>query len=153
MMSNNNPHEVMSLRKRLISIADFLAAFSVPGFTFGAWSDLKEIFPEYHFSPTADAFIQAAYEAGWVSPEVDWVEWTETPEFRLLFTDPVELATASPHQLACLLTSLIRKERFCTGTLAGAFTDGLLTRILQRATALLDELPSDKKTHDTGGQP
>jgi hypothetical protein len=39
-----------------------------------------------------------------------------------------------------LLTTLIRQERFCQGSLEVAYDSGLLTGILQRAASMLDEM-------------
>jgi hypothetical protein len=47
---------------------------------------------------------------------------------------------ASPDDLARLLTAIVRSDRFVEGSLVGAFESGLLTRIAQRAAALLAEM-------------
>jgi hypothetical protein len=56
------------------------------------------------------------------------------------------LAKATPEQLAKLLTVCIRQDRFAEGTLLVAFEAGLLTRILQRAKAILAEIESSTET-------
>ena len=58
------------------------------------------------------------------------------------------MASASPEQLAHLLTRLVRQDRFSDGTLARAYTDGLLTRIVRRVARLLQELESVAQTMD-----
>ena len=64
------------------------------------------------------------------------MSWANTPEAQSLRTDSEALNRATPEQLSRLLTSLIRGERFCDGTLNEAFESGLLAGILRRASAL-----------------
>jgi hypothetical protein len=49
------------------------------------------------------------------------------------------LAKATPDQLAHLLTTIIRQDRFCEGELDVAFKSRLLTRIVRRAAELAKE--------------
>jgi Family of unknown function (DUF6508) len=70
----------------------------------------------------------------------DWPQWKGTAEAKQLRDDPDVLARATPEQLAKLLTVCIRQDRFSEGTLQAAFETGLLTRILQRAKAILAEI-------------
>src|SRR5438552_1870522 len=92
-------------------------------------------------APEADAFVQAAYDFGWVEREkFDWPKWKDTGEAKQLRDDSVALAKATPEQLAKLLTVCIRQDRFAEGTLQAAFETGLLTRILQRAKAILTDI-------------
>jgi hypothetical protein len=86
-----------------------------------------------------DEFVQAAYQYEWVSGDVNWVEWKQTPEAEKLRDEPDVLSQASEHDLVCLLTTCIRQERFCEGSLESTYESGLLTGILQRADALLNE--------------
>ena len=93
--------------------------------------------PTSSLSPEAKAFNTMFYQEGWVLDGFGWPEWTQTDEFKDLFSKPEALAKASAHQLAKLLTALARKERFCEGTMASACADGLLAGITQRAGMLM----------------
>ena len=53
--------------------------------------------------------------------------------------DPCNIATASPDQMAKVLTVVIRGERFSAGTLTAAFESGLLLAVVRRAETLLNE--------------
>lgn len=86
-----------------------------------------------------DEFVQVAYQYEWVSSDVNWGEWKQTPEAQGLRDDPDVLSQASEHDLICLLTTCIRQERFCEGALELAYESGLLTGILQRAASLLSD--------------
>jgi len=99
------------------------------------------VWPHASFSAEAYAFIQAAYDFGWVEWEkFDWPKWKGTMEAIQLRDNPDALGKATPEQLAKLLTVCIRQDRFAEGTLQAAFETGLLTRILKRARAILTEI-------------
>ena len=93
--------------------------------------------PFSSLSPEAKAFNKMIYQEGLIIDGFDWPEWAQTDEFKDLFSKPEALAKASVDQLAMLLTALLRKERFCEGTIASACSDGLLAGITQRAGMLL----------------
>jgi hypothetical protein len=130
---------------KLRAIAVFLPAFEAPGFRFGEWVTPQSTrqgqvgAPYFVPSETADKFAAAAYAAGWILSGFDWSRWQQTPEGRRLLSENTTLAQASPEQLARLLTTIIRKEKFAEGSLEAAFKSGLLMRILQRAAVLLAE--------------
>jgi hypothetical protein len=52
-------------------------------------------------------------------------------------SDPRALARATPEQLFCLITALIRQDRFSGGTLLNAFRRGLILGIVRRAAVIL----------------
>ena len=120
-----NSQSELSLVKKLTAIATFLPAFQ----------------EEKSLSSLAQ-FVDAAYANNWVSGDINWGAWMKTDEAKKLRDDPTALAKASDYDLACLLTTLIRQDRFCEGSLEGAYDSGLLTGILQRAASMLDEMTS-----------
>ena len=67
----------------------------------------------------------------------DWMTWMQGDEGQALRDRPDALATATPEQLARLVTAIIRSDQFVEGSIVGAFESGLLTRIAKRAAALL----------------
>lgn len=120
-----NSQSELSLVKKLTAIAAFLPAFQ-----------------EGKGLSSLDQFVDAAYANNWVSGNINWGQWMKTDEAKKLRDDPTALAKASEHDLTCLLTTLIRQDRFCRGSLEGAVDSGLLTKILQRAASMLDEMTS-----------
>jgi hypothetical protein len=132
------------LRERLKALAGFLPAFEEPGFQFGTWQGGKQkepgVFsmPYFAQSETAASFVRMAYEQGWMQTDFSWPSWMKTEEAIALRDDPDALATASPEQLAKLLTVLIRQDRFVEGGLNSAFEAGLLTAIARRAEELVN---------------
>jgi hypothetical protein len=131
-------------RDQLLALARFAPIFSAPDFRFTlaeqASSDGAHVFggPGGSLSPGALAFIECAYESGWVKP-FDWADWLQTPEAQNLANNPEVIAAATHDQLAKVLTVVIRQDRFDDGALQSASDMGLLTAIVQRAGALLEE--------------
>jgi len=127
----------MTMHQRLVSLAAFLPVFTAPGFEFGRWpeTDRASPFIPFDFSPQAEELLDACYHSGWIQV-FDWMSWVGSSEAQSLRTDLGGLNKATPEQLSRLLTSLIRGERFCDGTLDSAFRSGLLVGILRRASAL-----------------
>ena len=134
------------LVERLRGIVAFLPSFQAPDFKFGYWTQPPSeqpgvmILPYFSLSEVAGSFEQNAYDLGWVMRDFDWATWKQTHEAKSLRDDAEVLARATPEQLARLLTICIRQDRFCEGTLEGAFESGLLTRILERAAVILREM-------------
>jgi hypothetical protein len=92
--------------------------------------------PYFQLGDGASAFVQAAYDLGWVKM-FNWSDWMETPEGKELVGNPRRVAAATPAQLAKLLTVYIRGDRFNEGLLDHAYKIGMLTAIVLRAEALL----------------
>ena len=134
--------EIEFSKDQIRALADFWPVFANPQFVYEVRDEVKEkkgviTMPSSSLSPEAKAFNKMIYQEGWVLDGLDWPEWAQTDEFKDLFSKPEALAKASADQLAKLLTALVRKERFCEGTMASACSDGLLARITQRANILI----------------
>jgi len=129
------------LRDQLAGLAAFLPVLQAPEFEFGRWgggektADGAITMPYFMPSHEAAAFVQAAYDLGWVLPDLDLPTWKGTPEAIRLRDDP----EATAEQLAQLLTVLIRQDRFVEGGLNAAFDSGLLIAILARAKVLIKD--------------
>ena len=129
-------------KDQIRALAAFWPVFANPQFVYEVRDEVKEkkgmiTMPSSSLSPEAKAFNKMIYQEGWILDGFDWPEWAQTDEFKDLFSKPDSLAKASAHQLAKLLTALARKERFCEGTMASAYSYGLLAGITQRAGMLL----------------
>lgn len=145
-MTETDQPQLPPLKDRLHGIAAFLPLFEHPGFTFGDWDEPEYAEPgvtpmsDFNFSGVAYAFNKTAYDLGWVRTDFNWPDWAHTPEAERLRDDPRCMARATPDQLSCLLTVIIRQERFCEGALESAFASGLLTAICRRAAQLEAEI-------------
>ena len=121
------PQTDFTLTERLQSIAAHLPAMQAGG-------DDRQI------EELLSDFVQTTYRYGWIQGEVNWPKWKQTPEAEQLRDNPAVLAQATVWQLTCLLTTCIRQERFCEGSLNAAYRAGLLTGIVERAVSLSEEV-------------
>jgi hypothetical protein len=127
---------------RLRALAAWAEAVERPGFAVGGWAggerdaDGAIRMPFVEFSPEGRRFVEEMYAHEWVYP-FDWMAWASTPEAQVLIADPRQIAGASAEDLARLLTTVIRGDRFSEGEIAGAYERGTLTAIALRARALL----------------
>jgi hypothetical protein len=130
-------------KEQIRALADFWPVFANPKFVYETEDEHEKradgviIMPSSTLSSEAYAFHMMVYREGWILKEFDWPEWARTDEFNNLFSKKGTVAKASVQQLAQLLTTLVRKERFCSGTMACAYSDGLLTGITHRASMLI----------------
>jgi hypothetical protein len=135
----------VDLTERLGALAELEPVLAAADADFGHWEVPEPIdgvlhMPWFEFGPTAEAFRSAVGRGGWIVVGFDWMTWLQTDEGAAFRDRPDALATASPDDLARLLTAIVRSDRFVEGSIAGAFESGLLTRIAQRAAALLTEM-------------
>ena len=94
----------------------------------------------FNLGPAGIAFREAVGRGGWVIGGFDWRTWLETAEGRAFREQPESVASATPDELAMLLTAIVRSDRFVEGSMEGAFESGLLAGIARRAAALLAEI-------------
>ncbi len=144
LMSSHPSNRFLNVKHRLQRLRDFCLIFGQKNFQFGEMvtedpSTGEITMPYYSFSREAERFIKTCYECDLILPDFDWGTWKGTAEALELRDNPDAMARATPDQIAKLLTVLVRLERFCDGSLAGAFKSGLLVAILRRAMALAHE--------------
>ncbi len=134
----------MDDREALAAMAAFLPRLKQPGARAGRLvapgkaPDATWSMPYWDYSDLVRDFVETAYRTGWVDC-TDWVAWTETAGGKRMLYEQDAVATADLDQLRCLVTALIRKDRFCDGTLAEAIESGLILRVVARAQLLLAE--------------
>lgn len=124
-------------KKQIDAILQFLPSFEADGFKFGEWDSREGAFPFYVLSDEARKFMQALYNSGWVEP-FDWTEWQD--EAERFVNEPEAVAAADLDDLRRLLTTHVRKERFCEGHLACMLECGNLTAILRRLKKIRGEM-------------
>ena len=143
MTDNRESHDRMAeipLHQRLEGLAAFLPMFEDPDFSFGEWETREGTLGWYWHSDGALSFMRTAASLGWVSPDVDWVNSKDTDEAQRFGKHPDAIDSATPDDLVCLLTTLIRQDRFVEGSLGELFESGMLTRIVRRASSLRQEI-------------
>lgn len=134
------------LLQRLRALAALQPLLEAPGAgaAFGAWEPMREdrpgvsTMPYVRYGELEAAFRRAA--ATWVRPDIDWMAWAATDEGQALGRNPDLMAMATTEDLARLLTTVVRGDRFNEGMLLDAFARGLLAAVARRAGVLADEL-------------
>ncbi len=133
-------------RERLQALAAYLPIVEAANFTAGEMvfppdtPDGVSRFPYAAPSDPVSQFFEMAYEKNWVA-SFDWMEWKNSHEAKELFAeDGLAISRANIEQLSKILTACVRREKFAEGSLIADFESGLMTRIIQRAHALLREL-------------
>lgn len=128
----------------LRALAAFGPQLRDPHASAGKWSDQKGsgtaddplTMPHFEQSDLVNRFESMAYNARWVQ-DFDWMQWSRGPEARRLMRDREALSHATVEQIANIITTLVRTDRFSEGTLARSFETGTLHALAERAQALL----------------
>lgn len=123
-------------RRQLECLAAWAPNLRAPDFEPGQWVIETGHFPYFAYGEVAAAFVHDLYRHGLIIENFDWPSWIESSEARGLLESPAALRRATPAQLAKLLTASVRKDRFCEGALADAFSSGCLLAICERAADL-----------------
>lgn len=87
----------------------------------------------YQYFKNVDSFINTLYQKGFVISFV-WTAWQD--EAKRLVNNPKLLDLADLCTLQKLLTTHVRKERFCSGHLAGMIENGHILALLKRLEAI-----------------
>ena len=132
----------LPLADRLDSLLTLLPAFQDPAFSVGEVISPPEddgvvTLPYVRYSDAVDEFVRVVYNAGWCVP-FDWGSWQVEAERYV--ASPELLAGADVNVLTKLLTTHVRKERFCDGHLWEMAECGHLRAILERMAVLRAEL-------------
>lgn len=123
----------MPTKKQMDAILPFLDRFTADGFSVGTWHSPPGQFPWFEFSEAVSQFQQALYNNGWIKP-FDWGAWQETA--REYVENPGKIESADAETIQKLLTTHVRKERFCEGHLAAMFENGHMVALLRRLREL-----------------
>ena len=143
----------MTDTKRPAALAAFLPELEADDFSTGEMVRAKTHvdgvthFPYANFGDTPLRLLEMLDREGWITP-FDWPAWIA--EARRLSENEAALASADADQLAKLLTTIVRRDRFSWGDpLYHDFESGLILRIVRRADALLAE----SRNHSLASRP
>ena len=143
--------------ERLRRLAAYEPVFSDPSFSAGTWEGGRPDehgviqMPWFSYNETVDRFHRELGELGWVYP-FDWPAWASATDGARLVSDPEAIARASAADLAKVLTSIVRGDRFHEGAFAAAFERGTIAAITRRAAELVRELESGDRGDEADHQ-
>lgn len=89
--------------------------------------------PYWAYSECVHEFEKALYHNGWIA-RFDWPAWQDTAWPYVEF--PEKVASADVLTIQKLLTTHVRKDRFCEGHLAAMFQNGHIGALLARLREL-----------------
>lgn len=140
---------------QLSSLLPFVSSMAAADFRFGEWAggETRNGVTQVHFfalSPVAEAFVTAADEGHWVRPEIDWATWAAGERYAALRRDPSAMDGAGVGDIAHMLTTLVRGNRFNEGLLATAWKEGLITRLLTRISDLAHQSDGPRRAEMPG---
>lgn len=124
-----------------------VTALESPSFRAGEWSSGPNEFPVFVYSDELSKLVQDLYDCGIVY-DFDWGAWQDTA--IRLFETPSELDKADLNTLRKLLTTHVRKDRFCEGHLVEMVTTGHIAAILSRAAVVPRQYCVRAKSFDAG---
>ena len=122
--------------KQIDAILQFLDVFEADDFVSGQWHSEKGSMPWFEQSEEVGRFVQALYDNGWIV-SFDWTAWQK--EAARYVESPELLISADLETIQKLLTTHVRKERFCEGHLAGMFRSGHVVAMLRRLREIRQE--------------
>jgi hypothetical protein len=114
---------------RIDALLRFLPAFEAADANHGEWRFADGVMPHLVTSEAVTEFVQTLYENGWVEP-FDWGAWEETAAGYA--ESPERVATADTDTVRKLLTTHVRKDRFCEGHLVAMIASGHIAAVLRR---------------------
>ncbi|MFG5120490.1 DUF6508 domain-containing protein [Methylorubrum sp. POS3] len=138
----HDPEKAVDPRAALAALASHLPILTAPGLVFGTATPARLVgdgvteMGYFSLGPEAAAFIDDVYAYGWVR-DFDWMSWLHTLEGQYLLHDPAALEAANEERLARVLTVCMREAHWGSEALDYRFREGLLTRLMERARALL----------------
>ncbi len=116
----------------------FLKKFEECGFADSTPRTDATIFPDIKFEDTVNRFTRALYQNDWIASDFNWTKWQETAQRYVECRDIVGSADALTIQK--LLTTHVRKDRFCEGHLASMIKNGHILGLLRRLQELRLEM-------------
>ncbi len=125
------------LRTRIDAVTRFLSEFENPTVSHGRLQVRDGLMPWIETSPAVTAFVETLYEHGWVTP-FDWGEWQDIAARYV--ESPALAADADIETIQKLLTTHVRKDRFCDGHLVAMIECGHIAACLRRLQVLRHDL-------------
>ncbi len=123
---------------KIDALMPFLKKFEECGFADGTPRTDATIFPDIKFEDTVNRFTRALYQNDWIASDFNWTKWQETAQRYVECRDMV--GSADTLTIQKLLTTHVRKDRFCEGHLASMIKNGHILGLLRRLQELRLEM-------------
>ena len=117
------------------ALLSFLPVFEDPDFYVGEVVVEKGVMPYWEYDRQVHLFIKTLYENGWVI-DFGWPDWQK--QAKLYWNNPAMLKGARISTIQKLLTTHVRKDRFCDGHLGIAIRSDHIVSILKRIKQLVE---------------
>ncbi len=128
----------MAHTPEIAPLLPFMAPFEAGEVPAGRWHGGDGVFPYFEYSKPVDRLVHALYKHGWIGMEgFAWGEWQD--EAARYVNDPSLVASADITTIRRLLTTHVRKDRFCEGHLSIMIWRGHIGAILRRLHQIHDE--------------
>jgi hypothetical protein len=126
------------------AVTRFLPLLEAPGFSAGKLAGGEVVgrnaegapirqMPYFVYAPALQELVQELYDGGWIQ-DFDWPSWQG--EAERYYEHPELVGRARFRTLVRLLTTHVRKDRFCEGHLAAMVEGGHVAAILRRLQEL-----------------
>jgi len=123
---------------KIDALMPFLKKFEECGFADSTPRTDATIFPDIKFEDTVNRFTRALYQNDWIASDFNWTKWQETAQRYVECRDMV--GSADTLTIQKLLTTHVRKDRFCEGHLASMIKKGHILGLLRRLQELRLEM-------------
>lgn len=125
-MNQNDQHDsLLPGPEDIDAVLAFLPIFETPGFILGEQrggdkqADDSFTMPYVEWSEDANRFVKTLYDHRFILTSFNWSEWQH--EAERFVNEPAAMESADLGTICKLLTTHVRKDRFCEGHLAGLF--------------------------------
>ncbi len=108
------------------NITAYIEYFSNDSELFGEWVESTSSFPHIDYSQQVRDFLKALDDNGLITV-FDWTTWEHGER---IFNDHTLISSLEFMEIQFLLTTIVRKERFCEGFLLNAIKDGIILSAL-----------------------
>jgi hypothetical protein len=126
-------------RARIDALLGFADGFAAPDFVPGTFVRAPDRTLSIKYDEAVNDFLDSLHKYGWISSRFDWPKWQETA--REYVELPEKLQSADLQTIQKLLTTHVRKDRFCEGHLYSMFANGHIVAVLRRLQVLQATLP------------
>jgi len=115
------------------AVLAFLPEIENPSEPFYKCDPEISIFDPYIYSAAVSRFTQALYANNFCQ-SFDWFAWHD--QARAYMEDPARLGAADIATIVKLFTTILRADRFCSGSVAGFLNDGFVLALLKRLATI-----------------